>query len=162
MAPRAAARLETLGFKKVFEYKAGKEDWLAAGLPSEGRRASDPTVAMVVRSDVPRFGLEDLAGSILEILTAGGWDWAAIVNSDGVLLGRVRARDITDPDLCASALMEDGPATYRLNVPLEELLERMRDKQFEMAFVTDQDGRLKGLVTMGDIVKALEAHRRVA
>ena len=37
MAPRAAARLESLGFEKVFEYRAGKLDWLAAGNPMELR-----------------------------------------------------------------------------------------------------------------------------
>jgi len=115
MAPRAAARLESLGFDKVYEYKAGKEDWLAAGLPSEGRLAAEPTIASVLRRDVPRFGLEDRAGRILDSLRAGGWEWAAIVNGAGILLGRVRARDITDPDATASSLMDGGPSTYRMN-----------------------------------------------
>ncbi len=30
MSPRAAARLETLGFTKVYDYVGGKTDWLAA------------------------------------------------------------------------------------------------------------------------------------
>lgn len=162
MAPRAASRLESLGFTRVFEYKAGKEDWLAAGLPCEGTMAGEPTVADVVRHDVPRFGLDDRAGPILDSLTAGGWEWAAIVNAEGILLGRVRAGDISDRDAAASSLMDEGPATYRPNVPLEELLERMRDKHFEMAFVTDPDGRLSGLVEMRDIERAVEAHRRAS
>jgi hypothetical protein len=29
-------RLETLVFRQVYEYKAGKLDWMAAGLPTEG------------------------------------------------------------------------------------------------------------------------------
>jgi len=162
MAPRAAARLESLGFDKVYEYKAGKEDWLAAGLPSEGRSAAEPTIASVIRRDVPRFGLEDRARSILDSLRAGGWEWAAIVNGAGILLGRVRAGDITDPDATASALMDEGPSTYRLNVRLDELLERMHDGRFDMAFVTDPDGRLKGLVTRRDIARALDAHRKAS
>ncbi len=36
MAPRAAARLETLEFTNVAHYKGGKLDWMAAGLPTEG------------------------------------------------------------------------------------------------------------------------------
>jgi len=162
MAPRAAARLESFGFDKVYEYKAGKEDWLAAGLPSEGRAAAEPTIASVVRRDVPRFGLADRAGPILESLRAGGWEWAAIVNGAGILLGRVRARDITDPDAAASALMEEGPSTYRLNVRLDELLERMQDGKLDMAFVSDPDGRLTGLVTRRDIARALDAHRKAS
>jgi len=162
MAPRAAARLETLGFDKVYEYKAGKEDWLAAGLPSEGRLAAEPTIASVVRRDVPRFALVDLAGPILDSLKAGGWAWAAIVNPAGILLGRVRADDISDPDATASSVMKEGPATYRPSVKLDELLGRMREKHFEMAFVTDPDGRLLGLVTARDILQALEAHPKAS
>ncbi len=159
MAPRAAARLETLGFDTVYEYKAGKKDWRAAGLPTEGRSAAEPTIVVVVRRDVPRFGLEDRAGSILDSLRAG-WEWAAIVNPAGILLGRVRAEDCTDLDATAASLMEEGPSTYRPDVRLYELLERMHDGRFDMAFVTDPDGRLVGLVTLRDLVRALEAHRK--
>jgi CBS domain-containing protein len=162
MAPRAAARLESLGFTRVYEYKPGKEDWLAAGLPSEGRWAGTPTIASVVRWDVPRFGLEDRLGPILDSLMAGGWEWAAIVNPSGILLGRVRAPDIIDLDATASSVMEEGPATYRLNVRLDELLERMHEGRFELAFVTDPDGRLRGLVARRDIARALEAHRKAS
>ncbi len=31
MSPRAACRLETLGFAQVFDYTAGKAEWLAYG-----------------------------------------------------------------------------------------------------------------------------------
>ncbi len=162
MAPRAAARLESLGFTKVFEYKAGKQDWLAAGLPAAGRRAEEPTIAAVMRRDVPRFGLEDRAGAILESMRAGGWEWAAVVDSAGLLLGRVKSRDIGAPDARAREVMEEGPSTYRPNVRLDDLLRRMLDHRFDMAFVTDPDGRLRGLVTRRDIARALEAHRKAS
>ena len=51
MSPRAAARLESLGFTKVYDYEAGKSDWLAAALPSEGRLAGEPSAGDVVRGD---------------------------------------------------------------------------------------------------------------
>src|SRR5690242_16935916 len=109
MAPRAAARLENLGFSKVCEYKAGKQDWLAAGLPVEGRRAAEPTIAAVMRRDVPRCALDDRAGAIADAARAGGWDWVAVVDSRGVLLGRVRAPEVTDPNARARDVMEEGP-----------------------------------------------------
>ncbi|MEQ9037874.1 MAG: rhodanese-like domain-containing protein [Silicimonas sp.] len=34
-SPRAARRMEKLGFTKVFDYEAGKQDWRGAGLPVE-------------------------------------------------------------------------------------------------------------------------------
>src|SRR5258707_15598739 len=36
MSPRAAWRLEAAGFSPVYDYAAGKTDWLAADLPFEG------------------------------------------------------------------------------------------------------------------------------
>ena len=36
MSPRAAWRLEAAGFSPVYDYAAGKADWLAADLPFEG------------------------------------------------------------------------------------------------------------------------------
>ena len=36
MSPRAAARLESLGFRQVYDYVAGEADWFASGLPMEG------------------------------------------------------------------------------------------------------------------------------
>ena len=36
MSPRAAWRLEAAGFGPVYDYVAGKADWLAADLPFEG------------------------------------------------------------------------------------------------------------------------------
>ena len=41
MSPRAACRLETLGFSEVYDYVAGKADWLARGLPREGEKAGE-------------------------------------------------------------------------------------------------------------------------
>jgi len=162
MAPRAAARLETLGFPDVLEYKAGKSDWLASALPSEGRWAVEPTIASVTRHDVPRFALDDRAGDILESVRAGRWELAAVVNARGVLLGRVRAGALDQPDARAADVMEEGPSTYRPDVPLEELLGRMHDRHFDTAFVTDPDGRLIGLVTKRDIAHAVAARRKAS
>ena len=36
MSPRAAWRLEEAGFGPVYDYAAGKTDWLAADLPFDG------------------------------------------------------------------------------------------------------------------------------
>lgn len=32
-SPKAARRMEELGYQQVYDYEAGKEDWKAAGLP---------------------------------------------------------------------------------------------------------------------------------
>ena len=52
MSPRAAWRLEGLGFERVYDYVPGKADWFASGLPKEGR-----LVGLLYREDA-----EQLAG----------------------------------------------------------------------------------------------------
>ena len=44
MSPRAAWRLEAFGYPEVYDYVAGKSDWMAAGLPTEGNSAHPPRV----------------------------------------------------------------------------------------------------------------------
>jgi hypothetical protein len=56
MSPRAAARLEALGFTQVYDYVAGNADWGSFGLPLEGRRSSSTRVGAHVRTDVPACG----------------------------------------------------------------------------------------------------------
>ena len=36
MSPRAAWQLESFGFEQVYDYVAGKNDWISNGLPVEG------------------------------------------------------------------------------------------------------------------------------
>jgi hypothetical protein len=50
--PRAACRLELLGFTQVYDYVLGKADWLAHGLPTKGERAQLPRAKDVLRRDV--------------------------------------------------------------------------------------------------------------
>jgi rhodanese-related sulfurtransferase len=43
LASREEAReLEEMGYQRVLHYAAGKQDWIRAGLPVEGRRGSGP------------------------------------------------------------------------------------------------------------------------
>jgi hypothetical protein len=52
MSPRAACRLETLGFGAVYDYVAGKADWLAHGLPREGELAAEARALDIAAHDV--------------------------------------------------------------------------------------------------------------
>ncbi len=50
MSPRAAARLETLGFDDVYDYVSGKSDWMAAGLPTVRESVGVPTAGATQRA----------------------------------------------------------------------------------------------------------------
>ena len=38
-SPQAARRLDALGYESVYDYEAGKQDWIEAGLPTESGAA---------------------------------------------------------------------------------------------------------------------------
>ena len=62
MSPRAAWRLEQLGFTAVYDYTAGKVDWIAAGQPTEGPGPTAPRVISALDVTVPTCGLDADAG----------------------------------------------------------------------------------------------------
>ena len=49
MSPRAAWRLEEIGFEHVHDFVGGKTEWIERGLPTEGTRKSGPSKENVQR-----------------------------------------------------------------------------------------------------------------
>src|SRR5919199_6445494 len=99
MSPRAACRLETLGFEQVYDYVAGKVDWLARGLPAEGDRAGEARVGKIARDDVVTCRLDTRVGSVREEIEASPYGFALVVAGDGAtLLGRLRRSAIEEAD----------------------------------------------------------------
>jgi CBS domain-containing protein len=154
MAPRAAWRLETLGFSPVYLYKGGKADWAAAGWPVEGalRRLS---AADVVRRDVPTCRLDDRLRNVREAVRASGWDTCVVVNDEGIVLGRLDLHALADDDVSVAEAATPAPVTVRPSIPLERLKGWMEEQQRESFLVTTSDGRLVGLVRREDAERAL-------
>ena len=153
MSPRAAWRLESLGFSNVSDYVAGEADWLAFGLPTEGIQANAPRAGRVARGDAPTCDLTERVSDLHERMRASGWDVCVVVNAEGIVLGRVRAAavdDATDPDQMVEAVMEAGPTTVRPSEPLDALVERMRHHNVASIIVSTSDGRLLGVIRRED------------
>jgi len=151
MSPRAAWRLESLGFAEVYDYAAGEADWLAWGLPREGSAAQVPTVGEVARRDVPTCELADRVAEAKARAQAAGYDACIVVNERRVVLGLLRRRELdADPDAPAEGVMRSGPTTYRPNVPAREAGARMRERQVDVHLVTTPDGVLVGLLRRED------------
>src|SRR4051794_30716935 len=109
MSPRAACRLATIGFPEVYDYVAGKADWLARGLPREGRKAIEPRAIDVVRDDVVTCGLGERIRAVRELVLASPHRFAFVVSEGRVLLGRLRSEVLEhDSDATAEQLMEPG------------------------------------------------------
>src|SRR4051794_39459773 len=126
MSPRAACRLETLGFEQVNDYVPGKSDWLARNLPSEGELAG-PTAGRFARDDIVTCQLDEPVASVRERLEQSPYGFALVMSADGVLLGRLRRSTLGgDPHAPAEAVMEPGPSTVRPDTTAPELAERLR------------------------------------
>src|SRR5437660_6607842 len=112
MSPRAAWRLETLGFGEVYDYIDGKVDWMAAGLPTEGTNAQHPRAGDIARKDVPTAGLQEKLGDVKARVEVQGWDAVVVVNDRRVVLGLLRARELAGArEQAVEKAMRPGPRT---------------------------------------------------
>jgi CBS domain-containing protein len=153
MSPRAAWRLESFGFGEVYDYVAGKLDWMAAGLPTEGTNAQRPRAGGVARKDVPTARLDERLGDVRERVHATGWDAVVVINAERVVFGLLRSRELEkDPDLRIDQAMRPGPSTFRPYVLIKEIAENMTKHRLESSPITTSDGRLVGLLLQKDAV----------
>jgi CBS domain-containing protein len=151
MSPRAAWRLETLGFDDVHDYVAGKADWSGNGLPIEGSLASVPRIGDIAERDVPTCGLGDHVGDVREQARSGGWDLCVVVNERRVVLGILRSRALkAASDSAVEDVMAPGPSTFRPNVTCHEMTHFMEDHDIRGALVTTGDGELMGFLRRAD------------
>src|SRR5215472_11141507 len=153
MSPRAAWRLESLGFAEVHYYVTGKLDWMAAGLPTEGTNARLSRAGDVARRDVPICGLKERLGAVKDRVDGEGWDAAVVVNDERVVLGLLRAKELAgDPELTIEQAMRPGPSTFRPFVAIAEMARFFVDHDLASSPVTTSDGRLVGLLLRRDVV----------
>ncbi len=157
MSPRAAARLETLGFDKVYDYVSGKSDWIAAGLPTVRQSAGLPTVGTTLRAgDILGHAGERL-GDVARRARAEGTGDVIVVDDRHVVLGRIRGAAVNgDPDAPIEDVMRPGPATIRPDAPLETVVATLGPAGVSSTLVTDPDGRFIGTVYVEDARSKLD------
>jgi rhodanese-related sulfurtransferase len=156
LSPRAAARLESLGFEQVYDYVAGKADWGSAGLPVEGEDGSETRAGAHVWTDVPTCRIDDRLRDVCERLEQSGSDTCFVVDERRVVLGRVGRRAIHNrQDVTAEKAMTPGPTTIRPSARLRNAVERMQRRNLTGFPVTTLDGRLVGLLRRSDAEAAL-------
>jgi CBS domain-containing protein len=156
MSPRAAWRLESIGFTRVYDYVAGKADWGSFGLPLEGTKGA--RAGEYVRADVPTCRLEGRLQEIRRRVSAAGWDTCIVVNESGVVLGRLGRKALaSEEDVAVEAVMTAGPSTVRPSITLAAIVERMQSQKLTGALVTRSDGRLVGVLRRTDAEAALNA-----
>lgn len=151
MSPRAAARLETLGFTRVYDYVASEADWLAMGLPTEGFGADQPRAGQVADRGTPTCQLHERLSTIRDRVQVAGADSCLVIDADRVVLGHVGRKALDSAgDATVEAVMDAGPTTVRPNEPLADLITRLRAHDTHSIIVTTSDGRLVGLLNRAD------------
>jgi CBS domain-containing protein len=155
MSPRAAWRLESLGFRDVYWYPGGKADWAASGLPVEGRAAQVPRVGAHLRRDVPTCRPDERVGEIRERVRAANWNTCFVVTAGAIVLGRLFEKELAGPDsLLAADAMRSGPTTFRPDVTVHQIVDYMREHELTTMPVTTSEGRLLGLALIEDLEAA--------
>jgi rhodanese-related sulfurtransferase len=150
LSPRAAHRLEQLGFTEVYDYVAGKVAWLACGLPGAGLLHDDRRAGARVHTEVPRLKPDATIADLNALI--GDWEVAVVVDGDDVVLGSIRceARDLP-AHLDVVSVMQSGPPTVRPSIPTRELAKSLDDDAQQTILVTNLDGTLVGLVRRDDL-----------
>ncbi|OLC53156.1 MAG: hypothetical protein AUH85_14810 [Chloroflexi bacterium 13_1_40CM_4_68_4] len=154
MSPRAAWRLESLGFTDVAHYLGGITDWAAAGLPVEGHMAHELTIGPLARRDVPTCSIDERVDIVLARMKEARLATCFIVNGDRIVLGRLYRSELRERTGTVGDAMHPGPSTYRPDMLAREMLDRMIEHNLISAPVTTSDGRLLGLVLRRDLERA--------
>lgn len=155
MSPRAAWRLESFGFKEVYDYEGGKLDWMAAGLPTEGKNSEKPRAGDLARKDAPTAGPGEKLADVRQRLQQAGANAVVVVNEQRIVLGLLRSKELEqDGELTMEKAMRPGPSTFRPYVSAKEMADFMTGHKLECSPITTSDGKLVGLLFQFDAVAA--------
>jgi predicted transcriptional regulator len=149
MSPRAAWRLEGAGFGPVYDYAAGKADWLAADLPFEGTAT---LAGRFTRRGVATAGERTPAAEALRLLGTQGFGPVVVVNQAGVVMGAAHrdALASASPKAKVGTVMRSGVSTVRPSEDAAALAHRMGHRGVTRVVVTRSDGTLIGLFFAAD------------
>ena len=150
MSPRAAWRLEEIGFTSVYHYVAGKADWGSFGLPLEGKADSRTRVGSIIRMDAPTCRPDELVATVAE--RVDDWPICVVTNVEGVVLGLLGRQALRSAEsVRADQAMSLGPSTIRPSARRDAIARRMRDQNLTSILVTRSDGTLAGVVRREDL-----------
>src|SRR5919204_139763 len=143
MSPRAAWRLEELGFERAYDFVGGKTEWIERALPTEGTGPFLLLAGQVLRPATATCRPDTLAGTVRRELAPGPDSICAVTNDEGIVVGRVRWKDLPEDDaILVETFMQPGPATVRPREELPGLIDRMRRAGVKTILVTTAHSRL--------------------
>ena len=150
MSPRAASWLEAAGFSPVYEYAAGKVDWLAADLPFEG---TAELAGMFTRRGVATVGERTPVAEALRLLDVQGFGPVVVLNQADVVMGAAYRHNLQSAaaDAEVGTVLRFGVSTVRPSEDAAALAHRMGHAEVTRVVVTRSDGTLVGLFFARDV-----------
>jgi CBS domain-containing protein len=138
----------------VYRYAAGKADWLAAGLPAEGKEADAPRAGTLAERQVPTCRTSELLTDVRARLAGAARRDCVVVDERRVVMGYL-ASDRLAGDGLAGGFMDPAPTTIRPSASPKQILEFMGDDG-QRALVTTPEGQLIGILSR-DAVERLSS-----
>ena len=150
MSPRAAWRLEAAGFGPVYDYAAGKSDWIAADLPFEGTAR---LAGLFTCRGVATVAETTPAAEALRMLDAQGFGPVLVLNQAGVVMGAAYRDAVASApgEAETGSVMRFGVSTVRPSEDAAALAHRMSHAEVTRVVVTRSDGTLVGLFFAADV-----------
>lgn len=162
MSPRAAARLEAMGFTEVYDYVGGKADWLTADLPTEGDRAGERRSGSLARQDLPTCRPDESLEDVRQRPDLEAWRVCVVTDADDVVHGILTLGDIADgPESSrAEETMQLAPTTIRPNRSIQSAMNLMDQVETDFLLVTTEFGELLGILYHEDAQTYLDSFAR--
>jgi CBS domain-containing protein len=134
----------------VYDYVAGKADWLAADLPFEG---TAQLAGMFTRRGVATVAEGAPVAEALGLLGAQGFGPVLVVNEAGVVMGAAyrEALAVASGEAAVGSVMRSGVSTVRPSEDAAALALRMGHRPVTRVVVTRSDGTLVGLFFAADL-----------
>jgi CBS domain-containing protein len=93
-------------------------------------------------------------GAVRERVESSPHGFALVIAEGGTLLGRLRRAALEgNPQARVEDAMEPGPSTVRADASLDELRERLEQRNLRTAVVTTPEGKLLGVVHRPDLLR---------
>jgi len=140
-----------MGFHDVYDYAAGKADWIAMGMPMFWRDAT-PRIEDVARKDAPICAAQD-AVAVVRAKLPKDWNVCVVLDSDRIVLGLADFSNETDPNQLISDVMRPAPLTFRPGLTVQEVCEYLKARKVETALVTKSTGEFIGVLRREELCR---------
>jgi Mg/Co/Ni transporter MgtE len=127
---------------------AGKADWIAMGMPTEGIIAK-ATIQRLVR-EVPTCELKDNLVDVKPRIPSD-WNICVVIDPKRIVLGLVDMNVVQDSQGSIEDLMKPAPLTLRPGVLTADALAHFEKSHLVFALVTRSTGELMGAIRRNDL-----------